>query len=142
MVNFKEKCILLLSKDKWDALIKQQLNNSIIKEIISNQSSFPAQKDIISPTDVFSTLQETENYYMIQTIFENRKEGRHLNSSYKAHMSLMSKLQDNTKRKVENKSHLLCMYSEWKIFGGSENFMRLQKSWLRESSWSFRRERL
>ena len=73
MVNFKEKCILLLSKDKWDALIKQQLNNSIIKEIISNQSSFPAQKDILSPTDVFSTLQETENYYMIQTIFENRK---------------------------------------------------------------------
>lgn len=35
-----------------------------IKEMISNQSSFPAQKDILSPADfkyVFPTLQETDN---------------------------------------------------------------------------------
>lgn len=41
--------------------------------MISNQSSFPAQKDILSPTDVFATLQETEDYYMIHIGFENRK---------------------------------------------------------------------
>ena len=50
-----------------------------IKEMISNQSSFPAQKGILSPADfkyVFPTLQETGNYYMIYTIFENRKRGK------------------------------------------------------------------
>ena len=40
--------------------------------MISNQY-FLAQKDILSPTDVFPTLQETEDYYMIHIIFENRK---------------------------------------------------------------------
>lgn len=71
-----------------------------IKEMISNQSSFPAQKDILSPADfkyVFPTLQETDNTLWYIPFLRIEKEGKILNSFYKARMSLITKLQDNTK---------------------------------------------